>query len=230
MLLCTNLAPRLVEYRLIRATPAASGFSGVSPVFLPVEPLVFLPLWGIVPLPVVPPPPLLLVCHLGSDLRSARLGYPFELRLPFGLGLFRGLRLDLAFFVLPPREVYGASKKLSFSRAHARPRGDRPSGLNSGQLRGGSPPTENTFMEQLPQRGSVPQIGVFHTPRLRNMEIRISPAGSQSLIMRAGHHSPATLFWLVFGTSWAPRFASWPAQRLSIYTVIDPPCGRGGFQ
>ena len=43
--------------------------------------------------------------------------------------------------------------------------GDRPSGLNSGQLRGGSPPTENTFMEQLPQRGSVPQIGVFHTPR-----------------------------------------------------------------
>ena len=23
-------------------------------------------------------------------------------------------------------------------------------------------------MEQFPQRGSVPQIGVFHTPRLRN--------------------------------------------------------------
>ena len=49
-----------------------------------------------------------------------------------------------------------------------RPCGDRPSSLNSGQLRGGSPPTENTFMERLPQRGSVPQIGVFHTPCLRN--------------------------------------------------------------
>ena len=23
-------------------------------------------------------------------------------------------------------------------------------------------------MEQLPQRGSVPQMGMFHTPRLRN--------------------------------------------------------------
>ena len=57
----------------------------------------------------------------------------------------------------------------SYRRASAgwfpRPRGDRPDsiGRRTG-LTGVSPPTENAFMEQLPQRGSVPQVGVFHTP------------------------------------------------------------------
>ena len=36
-------------------------------------------------------------------------------------------------------------------------------------------------MEQLPQRGSVPQIGLFHTPRLRNASLAPDPRswGSQ---------------------------------------------------
>lgn len=29
----------------------------------------------------------------------------------------------------------------------------------------------NGFMEQIPQRASVPQVGVFHTPRLRNTKV-----------------------------------------------------------
>ena len=68
-------------------------------------------------------------------------------------------------------------------------------------------------MEQPLQRENVRCCVLFHTPRLRNTGIRISPAASQSLTLRAGHHSPSPLFWLVFGTYLAPCFASWPAHR-----------------
>ena len=36
-------------------------------------------------------------------------------------------------------------------------------------------------MEQLPQRGNVPQVGVFHTPRLRNEKHH-----SEERVLRAG--------------------------------------------
>ena len=164
----TGFTAGLGWYGGLAAVPADPEFPGLPPVFLGAEPILFLAVRGRTPLSLG----IDLLLVLGSGLCWSRRG----------AGLLRSFSLSGGFpgfspacFALlgglPPALLGFGNVMVNVRvRPTAQLCGDRPSGLNSGQLRGGSPPTENTFMEQLPQRGSVPQIGVFHTPRLCNKQ------------------------------------------------------------